>query len=244
MLTAKLRFAVLRVLCASAVILAVAGALAPLGCAGSPAQKATQTVAPDSATASTLKNVQAQIVSLSQQNTAIINAIQKSAQDNDTFRNEVKGSIASLTQVQFRFESWLAEVSDGWRLRVLGCAPYHPAGQAGPELVDGSDRERNPAGSDARSAGAGADAKGPVLKEGRAGAPKKGGPSMFWLIVAFVTGVIASQIFEALEPAVQAKATAEEESIYGRIIKLLHGAWSAIFGGKKKKAAATPPPPK
>ena len=69
------------------------------GCSSAPAQKPTQTVAPDSTTASSLKDVQAQVVSLAQQNTAIINAIQKSAQDTDQFRDQVKGSIASLTQV-------------------------------------------------------------------------------------------------------------------------------------------------
>ncbi len=67
---------------------------------------------------------------------------------------------------------------------------------------------------------------------------------MFWLIVAFVAGVIVSQVFEALEPAVQAKATAEEQSIYGSIIKLIHGAWSFVFGGKKKTAVAPATPVK
>lgn len=136
------------------------------GCSSAPAQKPIQTVAPDSTTASTLKDVQAQVLSLAQQNTAIINAIQKSSQDTDQFRDQVKGSIASLTQVQFRFESWLAEASGRWRLRVLGCPPYRPAGQVGPELVDGRSGVRDSAGADGRSAGAGADAKVAVLTKG------------------------------------------------------------------------------
>ena len=60
---------------------------------------------------------------------------------------------------------------------------------------------------------------------------------MWELLIAFVLGVIACQIFEALEPAVQAKATAEEASIYGWIVQAIHTIWAKIFG--KKKAAST-----
>jgi len=67
---------------------------------------------------------------------------------------------------------------------------------------------------------------------------------MIWVLLLIVLGVILSQIVTALEPAVQAKATAEEESIYGGIIKLFHGIWSFIFGGKKKTAAAPAAPAK
>jgi len=126
------------------VCLLAAGALAPLGCAGSPVQKPTQTIAPDSATAAKLSDVQAQVLTLAQQNTAIINAIQKSAQDADQFRTEVKGSVASLTQNQFRIESWLAKGTDHWyglwpRFRpdaggVCGVSPVD-AGHAGGDVV-------------------------------------------------------------------------------------------------------------
>jgi hypothetical protein len=198
------------------------------GCATSPAQKPSQVVAPDSTTAATLKDLQAQTVSLAQQNTAIINAIQKSAQDNDQFRTEVKGGLASLTQNQFRSQSWLAEVSDGWRMRVLGISPAPAPGEAGPQLVDGHTGLGDGALPDARSAGAGADAKVAVLR--------KGDRSMFWLIVAFVLGILVSQVFAALEPQVEAKIQSEEQSLYVLMLKLVHGAWAMLFG----KAKATP----
>ena len=217
------------------VCLLAAGALAPLGCAGSPVQKPTQTIAPDSATAAKLSDVQAQVLTLAQQNTAIINAIQKSAQDADAFRTETKGSIASLTQNQFWIESWMADSSAHWVVRAAGVDTFpRPGALSDDHLVGvGGDVPRGDL-PHVGAAGAGTDGK-PV-------AVKKKGPSMFWLIVAFVLGVIVSQVFEALEPAVQAKASAEEKSLYGSVISLVHGAWSFIFGGKKKTAVVAQAP--
>ena len=236
------RFAALGVLCASAVILAV-------GCSSAPAQKAAQTVAPDSTTASTLKDVQAQVLSLAQQNTAIINAIQKSSQDTDQFRDQVKGSIASLTQVQFRFESWLAEVSDSWRLRMLGCAPYRTAGEAGPELVVGPDRVRDSSGPDARSAAAGADAKGAVLAtddrpSSMVNRPVKWRPTMLQLIVAFLLGCVLSSVVlgilaalhQVLADHVLAKIGAIISWIWAKLVGLI-----ALFKPKAAVPPASPP---
>jgi hypothetical protein len=165
------------------------------GCSTAPVQRPTQTIAPDSTTASTLKDVKDSVVNLAQQNTAIISAIQKSAQDTDQFRTEVKGGIASMTQNQFRFESWLAETSGGWRLRMFGVVPYRAAGQAGPELVDGPGGVVHDSVPDARSAGAGADAKDSVLSgQWPVASDRKGGPTMLQLTVAFLLGALLSGV--------------------------------------------------
>jgi outer membrane murein-binding lipoprotein Lpp len=196
------------------------------GCAGSPAQKPAQIVTPDSTTAATLKDLQAQTVSLAQQNTAIINAIQKSAQDADQFRTEVKGSVASLTQNQFRFDSWWATVSQRIRPRLLGFGGFDAVVPApGNDTVVGK-----PDGSVGGAGPADGGRASPVQV--------RKGPTMWELLIAFVLGAIASQVFAALEPQVEAKLAAEETSIYGSFIKLVHGTWAFIFG---KKKTATPP---
>jgi hypothetical protein len=217
------RFAVLGVLCAAAVMMAV-------GCSTAPVQRPTQTIAPDSTTDSSLRDVQAKVISLAQQNTAIINAIQKSAQDADTFRTETKGGIASLTQNQFRVESWLAETTRHWRLRVLGVSAYpDPGALSGNSGVGvGGDLPGHP-GLVPGSAVPGADRENAVVK--------KGGPSVLTIIIAFVLGVLASQVFAALEPQVEAKINSEEQSVYVWILKIVHGAWAMIFG--KAKTTAT-----
>lgn len=69
--------------------------------------------------------------------------------------------------------------------------------------------------------------------------------TLFWIvvlcIVAFVIGVLAKGVFEALEPAMDAKIQNEEMGLLTCIQKAIHVAWAAIFG-KKKAAAATPKP--
>jgi hypothetical protein len=180
-----------------------------------------------------MKDVQAEMVSLAQQNTAIINAIQKSAQDADQFRTEAKGGIASLTQMQFRFESWLAENSDGWRMRVLGIDPFGAAGKAGPELVDGRDGVGGDrAGADAGSAGVGAGAEKPVLRKWR--------PTMWELVMAFVLGAVVVSVLAALEQPVAAKVEAKEAGVilYAAAAVISAYSWvKALFG--KKAAAGT-----
>jgi len=225
---------------------AVIALLILAGCSSAPVQKPTQTVAPDSTTASTLKGVQAQVLSLAQQNTAIINAIQKSAQDNDQFRDQVKGDIASLTQVQFRLESWLAEASGRWRLRMLGCPPYRPAGQAGPELVVGPDRVRNPSGPDARSAGAGADAKVPVLTRSTGSGQKKWRPTMLELTIAFLLGALLSSVVLGILAALHQVLA---EHILVKIGAIIQWLWNklvgliSLFKPKAQPAPAAPAPP-
>jgi Na+/proline symporter len=56
-------------------------------------------------------------------------------------------------------------------------------------------------------------------------------------ILAFIIGALAVGIFQALEPALEAKLDAEEMGLLTCIQKAIHVAWSAIFG--KKKAAST-----
>jgi len=237
------------------VVLVVCVVVNVAGCSSAPAQKATQTVAPDSTTASTLKDVQAQVLSLAQQNTAIINAIQKSSQDTDQFRDQVKGSIASLTQVQFRFESWLAEVSDGWRLRMLGCAPYRPAGQAGPELVVGPDRVRDPARPDARSAGAGTGGKdddvttddGPSSTAGGPSSmvhgPTEWRPTMLQLIVAFLLGCVLSSVVLGILAALHQVIADHVLAKIGVIISWLWAKLVGLIALFKPKTAAPPTSP-
>jgi hypothetical protein len=216
----------------SASLLAISTGL--IGCAGSPVQKPMQTIAPDSATAAKLNDVQAQVLSLAQQNTAIINAVQKSAQDTDQFRTEVKGNLASLTQVQFRFESWLAEVSSGWRMRVLGCAPYLPAGKAGPELVDGRDGVRDSSGADARSAAVGADQQSPVLKaeKGLTFMEKIG-----WLVAGMIVATIGVSILASVFQGIAAKVEAKEDVILVDLVNFAKALLLKIGIGKKAAAA-------
>lgn len=206
------------------------------GCSTAPVQKPTQTIAPASAESAALKDLQAQTVSLAQQNTAIINAIQKSAQDTDQFRTEVKGSLGALTQNQFRSESWLAEVSDGWRMRVLGISPAPAPLEAGPQLVDGHPGLDHGAVPDARGAGAGADAKVPVLKKWR--------PTMWTLIVvalvAFILGAVSLDIFDALDAKMAQVLATRTNSVLLVIVNLWHELFGLIFHGKKKAPAAQP----
>jgi hypothetical protein len=209
-------------LCVSAVIL--------VGCSTAPVQKPTQTVAPDSSAAASLKDVQAQVVKLSQQNETIINAVQKSAQDADAFRLETKGGIASLTQCQFRLESWLAEASDGDRVRSLGIVPYPAPGQAGPQLVVGPDRRPGGAVPDARSAGAGADAEKPVLSgQWPVASDRKWRPTMLELLIAFIVGaaipiialLVALRRHSAAIEAYETKISVIENNFIARVEALI-----------------------
>jgi hypothetical protein len=157
-----------------------------IGCGSSPAQKPAQTIAPASSESAALKDVQAQVVSLAQQNTAIVNAIQKSAQDANQFRTEVKGGIASLTQNQFRIGQWVAEASRLYRLRLLGPGPVENLDSVlgDGSVVRGVDVPRADRGSGVRSAIPGSDAQAPV----------KWRPSMLQLIVAFLLGALLSSV--------------------------------------------------
>jgi hypothetical protein len=219
--------------------------------------------------------VQAQVVSLAQQNTATINAIQKTQQNADAQIAKVAGNVDALTKVNaqtaadvgnvkaqvanisqnsFRLESWLAQNTDGWRIHWVGVDTYHPGDPAdAPAPVQqgrGGDVVGKPGGvpDGARNVrgGAAADSGRPVPDSSRsAAAPiKKGGEHHMWyLIFGIVIGIIACQVFEALEPAAQAKATAEEESLYGLIVKVIHGAYGMIFGKKKTTAPVVPATP-
>jgi hypothetical protein len=197
-------------------------------CAGKPAQKPAQTIAPDSATVSSLKDVQASVLSLAQQNTAIINAVQKSAQDADQFRTETKGGIASLTQNQFRLESWLAETTRHWRLRVLGVGAYPgPGALPGDQLVGvGGDLPGHP-GLVPGSAVPGAGGKAHGLEKG---------PTMLELLIAFVLGVVAASVFAALESGMAATIATDEKGVILEAVAFVVKLWNKIFG---KKAATT-----
>jgi hypothetical protein len=155
---------------------------AMIGCSSAPAQKPTQTVAPETATTAKLDKVSADILSLKQQNDLTLNAIQKSAQDADQFRNEVKGGIGSLTQMQFRLESWLAQASNARGVRDAGVAPYPAPGAVRQDRLVGKRGDLpGDSGVNGGRASAGADAEKPVLK---------GGPTVLHLLTAFVLGAL------------------------------------------------------
>jgi hypothetical protein len=194
-------------------------------CAGSPSQKPTQTVAPDSTTAAALKDVQAQTVALAQQNTAIINAIQKSAQDADQFRTETKGGIASLTQNQFRIESWWSNVSKRLRPRLLGFGGFDAV-----VLAAGNNSDLGKPGSSARSSGPDNIGNSSLVQV-------KKGPTVLELFIAFVLGVVAASVFAALDQNLAAKIEIGEAGIIDMILGILTSLWAKIFG---KKKTATP----
>lgn len=220
------------------VLVAFVLAFVMAGCGTAPVQKPTQTIAPDSTTAAALKDVQAQTVALAQQNTAIINAIQKSAQDADQFRTEVKGSVASLTQNQFRLDSWWAEVSARVRPRVLGFGGFH--------LVGADEATSGLAGEPGSSGVGGVPALGgnahPVSVK------SKGGEKPMWtyIVVAFIfllIGVAGTEVFDIYEAKYAQIIETREHSILTWIVGLIHN-FVALFVGKKKTAApATPPAP-
>jgi len=202
------------------------------GCAGAPTQKAQQTVAPDSAAAAKLDQVQAQVLSLTQSNQQIVQAIQKSAQDADQFRTEVKGSVASLTQNQFRLESWWAEVSARYRARLLGFGGFRmvdddqaAAGLAGKPGVPGV----RVALGDVRVHDS------QVIRDWR--------PSVFELLIAFILGGVAVSCLMAFDPSLAAKVSTGEHGI----LAVIESAWNTVVGfvegifGIKRKAA-TPKP--
>jgi hypothetical protein len=216
-------------------IASILSIVAVAGCSTAPAQKAAQTVAPDSTTASTLKDVQAQTLAIAQQNTEIINAIQKSTQNADAFQTSAKEGIASLTQNQFRLESWLAETTRHWRLRVLGVGAYpDPGALPGDQLVGVASDLHGNSGPVPGSAVPGADRKNPVVT--RPGGQEKGGPTVFELLIAFVLGVVAASVFAALDQGFAARAEAEEQGILLSIVAFIVKLWNKIFG---KKAATT-----
>jgi hypothetical protein len=220
---------------AGVICAAIVGVMLFVGCAGAPAQKAQQAVAPDSSAAAKLDDVRAQVLSLAQSNQQIVQAIQKTAQDSDQFRTETKAGIASLSQVQFRIESWLAESVGGHWLLGLRVPAYRAGGQAGPELVDGPDRGVVHPVSDSRGAGAGAGAEVAVLK-------KKGGPTVLELLIAFVLGGVAVSCLMAFDPSLAAKVSTGEHGI----LAVIESAWNTvvgfvegIFGIKRKAPQAT-----
>ncbi len=198
-----------------------------VGCSTAPVQKPTQTIAPDSTTAAALRDVQAQTVALAQQNTAIINAIQKSAQDADQFRTEVKGAVSNMTQNQFRFESWWATVSARLRPRLLGFSGF--------TAVEVPAGVHNELGKPDNAGGAGgADGVGnptPVQV--------KKGPSMLELLIAFILGAVALSVVSAEFPAIAATVEAKEGGIIAWVVGIIKALWQMIFG--KKAAVAAPP---
>jgi len=208
-----------------------------MGCAGAPVQKPTQTIAPDTATAAKLDQVQAQVLALTQQNQQVINAVQKSAQDADQFRTQIGGQVSSLSQFQQRVESWLAEDVGGRWLLGVRVPAYHPGGQAGPELVDGRDRNAVHPVSGARSAVDGAPSKGAVLNRDM----KKGGLTLMEKLEWFVIGGIVFSLglsvlfgfFQAVGDAIEQK----EHNVVVIVVNWVRAAWQRLFG--KKTAAPT-----
>ena len=92
----------MRRLCACVVLGVALGMV--MGCVSAPVQKPAQTIAPDTATAAKLDQVQTQVLALTKQNQQVINAVQKSAQDADQFRTQIGGQVSSLSQFQQRVE--------------------------------------------------------------------------------------------------------------------------------------------
>ena len=228
----------MRRLCACVVLGVALGMI--VGCASAPVQKPTQTIAPDSTTTAALKQVQDSVVSLAQQNTAIINAVQKSAQDADQFRTQIGGQVSSLSQFQQRVESWLAEDVGGHWLLGVRVPAYHPGGQAGPELVDGPDRSAVRPVSGARSAVDGAPSKGAVLKKGGLTLMEK----LEWFVIGGIVFSLGLSVlfgfFQAVGDAIETK----EHNVIVVIVNWIKAAWQRLFGKKSSAApAAAPNPP-
>ena len=221
----------MRRLCACVVLGVALGMV--MGCVSAPVQKPAQTIAPDTATAAKLDQVQTQVLALTQQNQQVINAVQKSAQDADQFRTQIGGQVSSLSQFQQRVESWLAEDVGGHWLLGVRVPAYHPGGQAGPELVDGRDRGAVHPVSGARGAVDGAPSKSAVLK--------KGGLTLMEKLEWFVTGGIVFSLglsvlfgfFQAVGDAIETK----EHNVIVVIVNWIKAAWQRLFG--KKTAAPT-----
>jgi len=206
-----------------------------VGCAGAPVQKPTQTIAPDTATAAKLDKVSADVLALTQQNQQVINAVQKSAQDADQFRTQIGGQVSSLSQFQQRVESWLAEDVGGHWLLGVRVPAYRPGGQAGPELVDGPDRNAVRPVSGARSAVDGAPSKGAVLKKGGLALMEK----LEWFVIGGIVFSLGLSVlfgfFQAVGDAIETK----EHNVIVLIVNWVKAAWQRMLG-KKAAAPATP----
>ena len=211
-----------------------------VGCASAPVQKPTQIIAPDTAPAAKLDQVQAQVLALTQQNQQVINAVQKSAQDADQFRTQIGGQVSSLSQFQQRVESWLAEDVGGHWLLGVRVPAYHPGGQAGPELVDGRDRGAVHPVSGARSAVDGAPSEGAVLKKGGLTLMEK----LEWFVIGGIVFSLGLSVlfgfFQAVGDAIETK----EHNVIVVIVNWIKAAWQRLFGKKASAApAAAPNPP-
>ena len=189
------------------------------GCTTAPAQKPAQTIAPASAEGASLKDVQATVLSLAQQNTAIINAVQKSAQDADVFRTETKGGIASLTQNQFRVGQWVVAASRLYRLRILGPGPVENLGVVNSDsaMVRGSGLPGADTGPGVRGAVPGADAQVSVKK----------GPTMLQLIVAFLLGAVLSSVVVGILAALHQVLT---DHILAKLGVIISWTWAKLVG--------------
>ncbi|MGD1002782.1 MAG: hypothetical protein ABSA67_19000 [Candidatus Brocadiia bacterium] len=204
-----------------------------VGCAGAPVQKPTQTIAPDTATAAKLDKVSADVLALTQQNQQVINAVQKSAQDADLFRTQIGGQVSSLSQFQQRVESWLAEDVGGHWLLGVRVPAYHPGGQAGPELVDGRDRNTVRPVSGARSAVDGAPSKGAVLKKGGLTLMEK----LEWFVIGGIVFSLGLSVLFGFCQAVGDAIETKEHNVIVLIVNWVKAAWQRLFG--KKTAAPT-----
>lgn len=130
------------------IVLVALMVMALVGCPGGNNLKPSQVTTADPATTATLKDIQAQVVTLAQQNQTAITAIQKSQQDAQETKTQIgtlSGKmdstntklgnlsdsiggigkvVGNVSQNQFRIESWLDESTDGWPLRACGVARY------------------------------------------------------------------------------------------------------------------------
>lgn len=156
----------------AAIVIVMCFVAALSGCAPTGnVQEPKQTVTTDPAVAQKLDGIQAAQVALDTKLTTVSTTIQKSAQDNDQFRNQVKGGIASLTQNQFRLESWLAKDVGGHWMLGLRRIPDFPdrSGLVETPALGGGPIGDLRSGADSGSALSGAQSEGPVLKEPKGG---------------------------------------------------------------------------
>lgn len=84
-----------------------------------------------------LEKINADIVTVDLKTQNMMTTVNQMKQEADTFKAQIGGKVDSLTQNQFRFESWWAEVSARLRPRILGFGGFLPVVQAprdNPEL--------------------------------------------------------------------------------------------------------------
>ena len=206
------------------------------GCSSAPVQKPAQSIAPATTESAALKDVQAQVVTLAQQNTAIINAIQKSAQDTDQFRTEVKGGLASLTQNQFRIGQWVAEASRLYRLRLLGPGPVEDLDSLNGDgaVVRGAGLPRADSGTGVWGAVPRLDAQSPVTKWR---------PTMLQLLVAFLLGALLSSVVLGILAALHQVIADHILAKVGVIVTWLWTKLLALIALFKPKPATPPTVP-